>query len=170
MSLTGSLLDPHQQFGSALLSNGKVLVAGGADLISSELFDPATGLWTHRGDLNIARARLNLITLQNGKVLAPGGTVAPDYGSGDTNIVEIYDPNASLTQSWSYTGFLNTARRGAAFILLDDRRLAVGVAHGPPDGNRFLRLHLNCTTLILITVSGVILRVIWALPVKVYSL
>jgi len=46
------------EFAAALLSNGKVLAAGGDNNSygsSAELYDPATGKWTFTGPMNIAR-------------------------------------------------------------------------------------------------------------------
>ena len=61
---------------ATLLSNGKVLVAGGNrlhDLASAELYDPATGIWTLTGSLNTARWADTATLLPNGKVLLAGG-------------------------------------------------------------------------------------------------
>jgi hypothetical protein len=51
------------------LPNGKVLVAGGRSLSSSELYDPATGTWTATGSLANERYGHTATLLPNGKVL-----------------------------------------------------------------------------------------------------
>ena len=58
---TGSLGTARRAHTATLLSNGKVLVAGGdnissgGNLASAELYDPATGTWTATGSLATAR-------------------------------------------------------------------------------------------------------------------
>src|SRR5438132_3254239 len=55
---TGSLATARDYHTATLLSNGKVLVAGGAGgpiLSSAELYDPATGTWSATGSLTTAR-------------------------------------------------------------------------------------------------------------------
>src|SRR5207302_4368021 len=97
---------------ATLLTNGKVLVAGGADNTrtqvtnSAELYDPATGTWSNTGNLVTARGEHTANLLTSGKVLVGGGFV--DYGSGQvTGNAELYDPN---TGTWSSTGNLNQPR------------------------------------------------------------
>src|SRR4029077_19903336 len=57
---TGSLNTARARHSATLLSNGKVLVAGGLDSglnpsASAELYDPANGTWTATGSFNTAR-------------------------------------------------------------------------------------------------------------------
>src|SRR6266567_3840962 len=62
-TLTGSLNNARFLHTATRLSDGKVLVAAGADIAggfyfpiaSAELYDPATGTWTVTGSLNTAR-------------------------------------------------------------------------------------------------------------------
>lgn len=102
-SFTDSLAGPRNGHVAVLLSNGKVLVAGGSDneepLVSSELYDPATGHWTATGNSSSAFVLATATLLQNGKVLVVGG---------GANVVQLYDP---ATGSWSVTGNLHQARR-----------------------------------------------------------
>ena len=74
---TGSLNTARYRHTATLLSNGKVLVAGGdtsgSYLTSAELYDPASGTWTATGSLNTARADHTATLLPNGKVLVAGG-------------------------------------------------------------------------------------------------
>ena len=62
-----------------LLSDGNVLVAGGAVnsngtyLSSAELYDQTTGLWAPNGNLSYARDAFGAVMLTSGKVLMAGG-------------------------------------------------------------------------------------------------
>ena len=80
---TGALNFPRFYHTATLLANGKVLVTGGMSsntypatiLNSSELYDPATGLWTITGPLHEARYNHTATLLPSGKVLVTGGQV-----------------------------------------------------------------------------------------------
>ncbi|CAF3744959.1 unnamed protein product [Rotaria sp. Silwood1] len=62
---------------ASVLTNGKVLVTGGQNGISSlnsaKLYDPSTGTWTMTGSMNYARYLHAASVLTNGKVLVTGG-------------------------------------------------------------------------------------------------
>jgi hypothetical protein len=65
---------------AALLSNGKVLIAGGggtgnAVLASTELYDPGVGTFGATGDMAAARAWHTSTLLLDGKVLIAGGAI-----------------------------------------------------------------------------------------------
>ena len=80
---TGSLNIARYYHTATLLSDGRVLVAGGAAtgpqtfpypaLASAELYNPATGNWTFTGNLNAGRLLHTATLLLNGKVLVAGG-------------------------------------------------------------------------------------------------
>ena len=78
---TGSLNDARYWQTATLLTNGQVLVAGGANnnasnngvLASAELYDPATGTWTPTASMGIARYNPTATLLPNGKVLVAAG-------------------------------------------------------------------------------------------------
>ena len=90
----GSLATPRENHTSTLLPNGKVLVVGGYGnyystyFSSSELFDPATGLWTVTGNLASSRAYHSATLLPNGKLLVAGGY---SYGAGTQAGSELFD-------------------------------------------------------------------------------
>jgi hypothetical protein len=61
-----------------LLNNGKVLITGGYNnnsgfLAGSELYDPATGVFTFAGDMTTPRYIHTATLLNTGKVLITGG-------------------------------------------------------------------------------------------------
>lgn len=62
---------------ASLLTNGKVLVAGGSYydvyLNTTELYDPFTETWTTANFMNITRHVHTSTLLKNGKVLVTGG-------------------------------------------------------------------------------------------------
>src|SRR5438034_10855660 len=74
---TGSLSTARDAHTATLLPNGKVLVAGGQNsggyLISAELYDAASGMWTATSSLNTARDFHTATLLPNGKVLVAAG-------------------------------------------------------------------------------------------------
>jgi N-acetylneuraminic acid mutarotase len=106
---TGALKNPRFYHTATLLANGKVLVTGGINtnsyptsiLNSSELYDPATGLWTTNGPLRWARYSHTATLLPSGKVLVAGGQVT--NATLVTGTAELYDP---ATGMWTATGFM----------------------------------------------------------------
>ena len=136
---TGSLNVPRAYHTATLLSDGKVLVAGGAapraifpypGLASAELYDPATGNWTFTGHLNDARLLHTATLLLNGKVLVAGGW--PDHTHrGVLSGAELYDP---ATGNWTRTIGMNVPRTThTATLLFDGRVLVVGAPRGSPN-------------------------------------
>jgi hypothetical protein len=75
----GSMSLPRSGHTATLLPNGRVLVAGGMDVVhpggfaSAELYDPATGTSSHTQDIPTPWAALRATLLPNGAVLATGG-------------------------------------------------------------------------------------------------
>ncbi len=110
---------------ATLLTNGKVLIAGGRDstgaLRSAEIYDPATDTWTPTADMNIARGDHTATLLRNGKVLVTGGSSS----SGTLDTAEVYDPS---TSAWTLTSNIMPNKRAdhTATLLADGKVLAVG--------------------------------------------
>lgn len=117
-SFTGNLAAKRDGHTATLLPNGKVLVAGGSDHMSSgataELYDPATGTWSSTGNLNEKRAGHTATLLSSGKVLVVGGDAA---GS-----AELYDPSTGM---WTRTSDLGDVRNGHTATLLANHQVLI---------------------------------------------
>jgi N-acetylneuraminic acid mutarotase len=126
-ALTGSAYYARTGHTATLLRNGKVLVAGGTYDTNTELYDPGSGQFFATGRLNSTRIGHAAALLSDGRVLAAGGSddnVNRFNPLRWTRTAEIYDP---VTQVWTPTGALSTARYGAtATVLLDGKVLVVG--------------------------------------------
>lgn len=130
---TGSLNSARSDHSATLLSNGKVLLAGGSDrnlpspeLDSAELYDPTTGLFSYttavaggsQTRLNNARSTHAAILLDNGKVLLAGG---------ETDTAELYDP---VTGDFSFTAnTLSSVRVSSAAALLANGKVLISGGH-----------------------------------------
>jgi hypothetical protein len=111
---TGSMAVARFSHSATLLSNGMVLVAGGANssgtLKSAELYDPVKGTFTPAGDLAFPRQGHSTTLLRNGKVLLAGG----EDDVGPIATAELYDPASGTFTSigsmsdirWSHTATL----------------------------------------------------------------
>jgi Kelch motif len=131
-STTGSMTAARTLFGegeftATLLTDGRVLVAGGfqcsgvcspvPNVASAELYNPITGSWSPTGSMTVAREFHTATRLLDGRVLVAGGD-----SSGTS--AELYDPT---TGTWSPTGSTSVGRFGfIATLLLDGRVLVAG--------------------------------------------
>lgn len=130
---TGSLGTARFWHTVTLLSNGKVLAAGGYDgLASAELYDPAgnsgAGAWAGTGSLNTGRRLHTATLLPSGKVLVTGGSSGgPLYSS-----AELFDPTGnSGAGSWTTTANMSVSRdRHTATLLPNGKVLVVGGGNG----------------------------------------
>ncbi len=125
-SAAASMSAPRWLPGSALLPNGKVLVAGGGStsgsaLASAELYDPVTNTWSSAGNMSAGRWLPSTILLQNGKVLVVGGTFT-------TAAAELYDP---ATNTWSSAGSPGIALQGQRAVLLPGGQVLVTGGENP---------------------------------------
>ena len=106
---TGSMGTARWFHKTVLLSNGKVLVAGGADssfnaFASAEVFDPVTGTWAGTSPMALARYQHTATMLPNGKVLVAGGHYN-NSALNITNTAELYDP---ATGTWTATASMTS--------------------------------------------------------------
>jgi autotransporter-associated beta strand protein len=123
-SATDSLEDARIGHTATLLSDGKVLVAGGDALGTAELYDPAAGHWTPTGSLITARGGHTATLLLDGKVLVTAGDA--------TGVsAELYDP---ATGVWTATGSMATVRSGHTATLLPNGQVLVAGGHNNTSG------------------------------------
>ncbi len=121
----GSLGHARTWHTATLLRDGRVLVVGGAStelsdvdgfIASSEIWDPATGMFESSGSLAEARGAYHTATLlRDGRVLVVGGM-------GGEGTAEIWDP---ATATFESAGALAEARSGHTATLLSDGRVLV---------------------------------------------
>ena len=115
---------------ATLLSNGRVLIAGGTTdnsvnfLTSAELYDPASNTWSPAGNLGAARGYHTATLLPNGKVLVVGGY----DGNTDLGSAELYDPANNM---WIAAANLTGARGGHTATLLPNGKVLVVGGHDP---------------------------------------
>jgi hypothetical protein len=128
----GSLATARQWHTASLLSNGKVLVAGGmvdnsgTATATAELYDPTTGLFSATGSLASVRDFHTASALKDGTILLTGG----DDGGGTLASAEVYDPSAG---TFGPTGGMQASRESHTATLLNDGTvlLAGGAGSAP---------------------------------------
>ena len=134
----------HRIFASVeLLSDGRVLVTGGGDAAMAlglseapttivESYDPQAGVWQSLAPMNVATFNHALVRLEDGRVLAIGGTLDDFISGPGTARVEIYDPQAD---TWELTAEMNVPRARPRAITLPDGRILVTGTSQVPYGN-----------------------------------
>jgi Kelch motif len=137
-SPTSSMNTPRENQTATLLTDGRVLVAGGAafdangrpmgngPLASAELYDPHSGRFIFTGSMTLLAENYTATLLADGRVLFAGG----DDGSGSLAAAEIYD---SFAGTFSSIGSMAAGRVGHTATLLADGRVLI--AGGQPAGN-----------------------------------
>lgn len=125
-SATGPMTTPRVLHTATLLSDGRVLITGGAGgsdyLATAELFDPATRTFSPTGSMGAARADFTATLLQDGHVLVAGGR--SDNQCHALSSAELYNPK---TGTFSPTGPMGSQRcRHSATLLRDGRVLIAG--------------------------------------------
>src|SRR5262249_30202433 len=85
-NIVNSMSIPRQRHTAVLLSDGKVLVAGGltvndATTGSAEQYDPATDAWNSANSMITPRSRHTATLLKDGRVLVVGGRAADGFTS-----------------------------------------------------------------------------------------
>jgi len=114
---------PRIHHTATLLTDGRVLVAGGENALgslnSAEIYNPSTGRWSAAANMQQARSQHTATLLPDGRVLVTGGF--PSAGVA-TSGAEIYDP---VSNTWSTTGGMTYSRANHTASLLPDGRIVV---------------------------------------------
>jgi WD40 repeat protein len=136
---TGSMAEVRGGHTATLLTNGKVLIAGGDNTegdmlpfflpgdssVTAEVYDSATGRFTFTGNMVTPRVGQTATLLVNGDVLIAGGWSASQNAS--IAAAELYHP---ATGAFTPTGSMNSPRTGhTATLLPDGKVLIAGGAH-----------------------------------------
>jgi hypothetical protein len=130
---TGSMAFPRTYAtATALGSSGKVLITGGLNasgvaLLTAEVYNPSTGIFTATANtMSVQRAQHTATPLSDGRVLIVGGAA----NGGGTASAEIYDP---LTNAFTpAANMAGTRWYHSATLLNDGRVLVVGGNTTPP--------------------------------------
>jgi hypothetical protein len=120
---TGAMSTKRVWHAATLLSDGKVLVAGGhfggnlSDLASAEIYNPVTETWTNTGSLNTARRGHQATLLADGRVLVTGGAASRTNYPHTAYFAsaELYEPEM---EKWTKTTPMKVARSGHTATLL----------------------------------------------------
>jgi hypothetical protein len=122
-------------FSATRLSNGKVLVAGGATdtelaTATAELYDPVTGTWSVTGSMKEGRQQQSAVLLGDGSVLVTGGNIdrTPCTDVCVTTIAEseLYNP---ATGQWKVVGEMTIGRSSFTTTLLPNGKVPAGRSH-----------------------------------------
>jgi uncharacterized repeat protein (TIGR02543 family) len=103
-SLAGNMSTVRGTPTAVVLTDGTVLVIGGASSAASDLYNPVTNSWTTVGPMSTPRNFQAGALLANGSVLVAGGQ---DENGNTLASAEIYNPT---TQTWTLTGSMTTPR------------------------------------------------------------
>ena len=125
-------VSPGPGASTAVLADGRVLLAGGVPSARALIYNPETGELRQAPPMHRARLAPVLTVLPDGRVLAAGGVMG-----GATRNAEIYDP---ATDSWTLTGATVADRQGARAVLLNNGMVLLtgGLPLGQPDQARSL--------------------------------
>ncbi len=130
---TGSMAEVRGGHTATLMTNGKVLIAGGDNTggavppfflidgsVTAEVYDPATGLFTSTGNMVTPRVGQTATLLANGDVLIAGGWSASQNAS--IAAAEVYH---AATGAFTPTGSMTSPRTGHTATLLPDGKVLI---------------------------------------------
>jgi N-acetylneuraminic acid mutarotase len=148
---TGPMVMPRVSGESARLPDGRVLVVGGINLqdtlgtgnipmpVSSvEIYDPVTNAWTATDELVEARDGHLLVSLQDGQILAIGGSRDAECCLANNSFIreiEVYDPSTGL---WHIAGVLRQPGIYSAAVRLPNDNVLVSGGKAGESGMNFL--------------------------------
>ena len=126
---TGNMVVPRRSHKAILLDDGRVLVTGGGDSVSTaatmpldtaEIYDPVTGSFTLlTSTMTVPRQYHSMVKLTDGTVLVIGGALGPGL-SNITASVDMFDP---VTETFTEIGQMNFPRITQVATLLRDGRV-----------------------------------------------
>jgi hypothetical protein len=128
---TGDMTIERRGHTATLLTNGKVLVAGGSAIQvgwpvwdSAELYDPLTGTFALTGRMTTPRSGHTAALLPDGRVLIAGGFASGGNGSPTAFLpsAELYDPS---TGTFTAIGAMTRPRAGHTATLLNTGRVLI---------------------------------------------
>lgn len=117
----GAMRSRRANFAAAILSDGRVLVAGGGhwvegkftSLASAEIFDPKAGTWTDAEPMHRDRTQFTMTRLNDGRVLAAAGVERPSNRA--LTSAEVFDPSSG---SWKECEAMSVKRWNHRAVLL----------------------------------------------------
>lgn len=125
---TNAMADGRSNHTAVALSDGQVLVAGGArgsgdsSVATAEVFRVRQGSWEQVGALAEARRGATATRLTDGRVLVAGGEVVQGGTRRSLDSAEVYDPEAG---EWLPAGSMSCPRSEHAAVLLPGGQVLV---------------------------------------------
>jgi len=103
-SATGSMATARDGSTATLLSDGRVLIAGGSGgagaLATAELYDPTSGTFSPTGSMTEARAYHTATLLSDGRVLIAGGQDSSGKGLASAELYDTTSGTFSRPDRW----------------------------------------------------------------------
>ena len=118
---TGSMTTARFAHMATLLTDGRVLIAGGTADGSAEIYNPSTGAFTPTGSMSAPRYRATATLLGDGRVLIVGGNPSPGPA---LQSAELYDPASGVFTVGSNLTYPRTGH--TAILLANGKVLIVG--------------------------------------------
>ena len=131
LSSAGELTRSRTQHTTTLLADGRVLVAGGGESATAEVYEPATGIWSPTASMTETRHDHTATLLPGGKVLVVGGNSS---NSTPLATAEVYEPPLA---AWFFTDSLGRSPSHHTATLLSNGNVLVvgGYANTGPLAN-----------------------------------